>query len=276
MNQDRDVHSIADLMIEDDHEASRKLVQVMAGFLITIGLLFTGYLNFMLYSRAFDEGMKIFGLIPAFLIEGSLAVFLLGSFVWFSAGSQGKLAKIFGWLMFLIVAANTIVEFNARTNSAAMSDFLNLYSFWGVPLVVPITIAFWKAVIDADPGIQIMRTNRKIAQTLQIGKMNATISALGREQSRTALTTYGHNRADEFDQHLLGSGNTGTSAPAARPVRRIVAQPSRMDDIKTRLSAAIVGTPHASDPVVMADEHAIGGGDAEASAGAPPKGQAKG
>ena len=208
--------SIAELIEHDDQRGKRALVQFAAGALIAIGLIFTGYLNFMLYSRAFPDTLKVLGLIPALLIEGSLAVFLLGSFVWFAAGAQGALARIFGWAMFGIVALNCIVEFNALTNAdAGQNDFLKLYAFWGVPVVIPLVVGFWKAVIDADPAIQIMRQKRRIAQSLQMAKMDALMVALDREESRLALELYGQRAAEEINARLRG---VESSAPKISPL----------------------------------------------------------
>lgn len=212
--QDRDMgpQTVADLMDEDDNTAGKRLVQAAAAFIIGVGLLFTGYLNFQLYGRAFTDDLKVLGLIPALLIEGSLAAFLVGGFTWFAHGTQGKISKIFGWAMFIIVALNTIVEFNTLTGNATDSDFIRLYAFWGVPLVVVVTIAFWKATWDADPSIQIMRQRRKIAQTLQVAKLNSLMVALGKEQSRAALTEFGNRSAEVINAQLRGNGHHADEA----------------------------------------------------------------
>jgi len=225
MENDRQMgaSSVAELMDEEDHHSGRALVQVAAAALIGIGLLFTGYMNFQLYSRAFPDQLKILGLIPAVLIEGSLATFLVGGFVWFAHGTQGKLAKMFGWLMFCIVALNTIVEFNTLVGAQEVTsnDFLRLYAFWGVPLVLVVTIAFWKAVVDADPSIQIMRQRRKIAQTLQVAKMQAFVTALGSEDSRQALAVFGLRTSEDVNRRLRGELEGGEVIDVPPPqVRR--------------------------------------------------------
>jgi len=199
--------TVAEVMEEDEHKAKRTLVQFASGALVLLGLISTGYLSFMLYSRAFPDNLKILAFAPTTLIEGSLAVFMLGSFVWFAHGVQGSLSKIFGWLMFAIVALNCIVEFNVLVGgeSAAKDNvFLSIYSFWGVPLVIPLVIGFWKAVLDSDPSIQIMRQRRKIQQTLQVAKMHALMVALGKEESRIALSSYGDRNAEEINKRLRG------------------------------------------------------------------------
>lgn len=217
--------SVAEVMEEDENRAKRTLVQLAAGALVGVGLIFTGYLSFMLYSRAFPDTLKILGLIPALLIEGSLAVFMLGSFVWFAHGVQGTLAKICGWLMFAIVALNCVVEFNALVGTeGANNQFLQLYSFWGVPVVIPITIAFWKGVIDADPSIQIMRQKRKIQQSLQVAKMQALMVSLGQEDSRQALGMYGNRGAAEINRRLRGELPAGEVVEISRPLD---SQPAR-------------------------------------------------
>jgi hypothetical protein len=203
------VSTIGELIERDEHAGKRALMQIGVAILIAIGLLFTGYLNFLLYSRAFSESSRVFALIPSVLIEGSLAMFLMGSFVWFSHGLQGSLAKIFGWVMFVIVALNCVVEFNAQISTEeSLSDFLRLYSFWGVPIVIPLVIGFWKAVIDSDPAIQIARQRRKMNQVLQIAKIGSEIDALRSEDSRKALAAYGQRAAANVNRRLANPATT--------------------------------------------------------------------
>lgn len=198
------IPSLAELMAEDDHKGAQTVIKGVAGILITLGLAFTGFLNYELYSRPFPAAYKLLGFIPAALIEGSLATFMLGSFVWFAHGTQATFARIFGWLMFGIVALNTIVEFNAMAGSNLGNDLVNQYAFYGVPVVIPLVIAFWKAVIDADPDILIMRQRRKIRQALSVGKMAATVKALGSEVSRESLAIHGEHAADVINARLRG------------------------------------------------------------------------
>jgi hypothetical protein len=215
METEKGVMSIASLVAEDEHKGKRTLVQVAAGALIGLGLVFTFILNVMLYSRAFEGPMKIIGVIPAILIEGSLAVFMFGSFVWFSAGTQGMLAKIFGWLMFLIVALNVIVEFNALSNAAAAeSAAIKLYSFWGVPLVIPLVIAFWKAVVDTDPSINIMRTKRKFQQAKQAAEMQSIMLAASSDAATQALAMYGQRVGQQMIAQWSGLPMSDIETPA--------------------------------------------------------------
>jgi len=226
MSDSTRVSTIAELMAADDHQSARVIIQVVAGGLIAIGLLFTGFLNFMLYSRAFPRDWQILGVIPALLIEGSLATFLLGSFVWFAHGTQGRLARFFGWAMFAIIAGNTVVEFNALAGNGAGNEFIDLYSFGGVPLVIPLVVFFWKAVIDTDPAIGAMRQARRMHQALQSAKMDAVLHHLGTEQHREALTAYGHTAGMAIDASLLngapiaahtnGNGNAAPNASSQR------------------------------------------------------------
>lgn len=212
---EKGVMSIASLVAEDENKGKRTLVQVAAGALIGLGLVFTFILNVMLYARAFEGPMKIIGVIPAILIEGSLAVFMFGSFVWFSAGTQGMLAKIFGWLMFVIVAFNVIVEFNALSSSAAAeSEFIKMYSYWGVPLVIPVVIAFWKAVVDTDPAIGIMRTKRKFQQAKQSAEMQSIMLAASSPEATQALAVYGQRVGQQMIAQWSGLPMAEIEQPA--------------------------------------------------------------
>lgn len=217
------VSSITDVMNEDKHRANRLLVQVLAGALVAVGLLFTGFLNFMLYSRPFPESMKIVGVIPAALIEGSLAVFLLGSFVWFAHGVQAALAKVFGWLMFAIVGLNAVVEFNALMGTE-MTDFMKVYAFWGIPLVVVLTIAFWKAVIDADPAIQRMRRRRQIRMAIEEARDQAFVKALSGEDAHQAVIDNGEMQAGEVARWLRGGGRMPRALNGHKPDATVMAK----------------------------------------------------
>lgn len=197
------VPTVGELIAEDDMRGKRALVQVAAGALIAVGLVFTGYLNYALYSRAFPDELRILGVIPALLIEGSLAVFLLGNFVWFAAGTQGTLGRVFGWAMFAIVGANTLIEFNALTGQGS-NEFVRLYAYWGVPIVIPMVIAFWKAILDADPAIQVMRQRQRIAQSLHLAQLQAIMQALDTETSRKAVQAYGERYAAAIQRRLRG------------------------------------------------------------------------
>lgn len=225
-----DVRTIDELIKEDEHASQQRLIKVLVGVLLALGLIFTGALNFMLYSRPFPGNLKVLALIPALLIEGSLALFLLGSFVWFAHGTQGTLAKVFGWLMFAIVGGNTVVEFNTLLNpdAAAADGFLKLYSFWGVPLVVVLVIGFWKAVVDADPTIMGMRRRREMRQAVESVKQDAFLAALGTEESRAAIRSYGVRAAGALNRALNPGGEVlqlpaegGTGGDLGRPQPRL-------------------------------------------------------
>jgi hypothetical protein len=252
------VGTVSEIMSAEDKSASRGLIKVGAGAVIAISLLFTGYFNVMLYGAAFPDSLKILAFIPVLILEGSLALFLMGNFVWFSSGTQGLLAKIFGWVMFGIVGLNVIIAFNEQSgNFGEANEFLKLYAFWGVPFVIVLVVGFWKAVLDADPTIKTMRLKRKMAQTLEVAKLNAVVNALGSNESREALIEFGDNESWQINQMLrgqLGLGAGHKRKPAAQTVidqpqedthPQPDAQTSGLDDIKRRLSEVLHVEPQA-------------------------------
>jgi hypothetical protein len=263
------VGTVSEIMSAEDKSASRGLIKMGAGMVIAISLLFTGYFNVMLYGAAFPDNLKILAFIPVIILEGSLALFLLGNFVWFSSGTQGLLAKIFGWVMFGIVGLNVIIAFNEQSgNFGEANDFLKLYAFWGVPFVIVLVIGFWKAVLDADPTIKTMRLKRKMAQTLEVAKLNAVVLALGSNESREALVEFGENESWQINQMLrgqlgLGAGHKKTTKQAvieqpAETTHKGEAQdaPSKMDNIRSRLSEVISPNPTAPMQTMASDSPA--------------------
>ena len=238
------VGTVSEMMAADDRSASRGLIKVGVAAIIAISLLFTGYFNIMLYGAAFPADLKILALIPVVILEGSLALFLMGNFVWFSAGTQGMLAKIFGWVMFGIVGLNVIIAFNEQSgNFGAANEFLKLYAFWGVPLVIVMVVGFWKAVLDADPAIKAMRLKRKMAQTLEMAKLNATILALGSNESREALVEFGENESWQVNQMLRGQLGLGAGhARKAAPAPQMIDQPSATTHHAPAAAPSLVGS----------------------------------
>ena len=108
-----------------------------------------------------------------------------------------------------------------------------------------VTIAFWKAVIDADPSIQIMRQKRKIAQTLQVAKMQAFVTALGSEDSRNALAMFGLRTSEDVNRRLRGEGEGDVielEPVKARP------DPVRRNGHKPAEAATVVMGAQAPDP----------------------------
>lgn len=180
-----------DLFEESAHQS---ILPYIAAMLIVLGLIFTGVLNVMLYSRAFTDNLKLLAIVPAVLIEGSLAMFIVGGFSWFAKGPQATLAKIFGWAMFGIVAANTLVEFNALVGGKN-EQWVSVYAFWGVPVMIPLVVAFWKLVIELDPSIIIMREKNHLRRQMEMAKFKATAQALRTGDFSSAVAYYGQSAA---------------------------------------------------------------------------------
>jgi hypothetical protein len=243
--------SVKGIMDADDVESKRNLIRFIVGALIVIGCLFTGALSFLLYSRAFTGWAKVFALIPTLLIEGSLLTFLVGNYVWFAHGTQATLARVFGWAMFGIVALNCVLEFNTRTGQFDESNtLLKTYAFWGVPIVVPLVIGFWKAVLDADPTIQLMRMRVRIRQSVEVGKMQATLDQLDTAESREALVIAGAHEAELINRILRGAadGEAGASdAPDSVKVTRKPTIQLAADARSDGGDVAVLNRPRLSD-----------------------------
>lgn len=182
------------------------VVAVLVSFLL-IGVVYTGIHNFNLFSKTLAADQSMFAIIPVILLEGGILLFLAGSFVWFSGGSQKLVATISGWALFGIVAANTLVDSLMHTEGEAMPSWLTMYAtfiLYAMPVVV---MAILKLILDLDPAKKKLDMEKAIEHAMGEAKFAAMQKALGSEHNRAALLDYGEAQA------LAMAANIRASSP---------------------------------------------------------------
>jgi|SRR5262245_41802406 len=99
-----------------------KIAWFIVGLILLAGLLFTGYHNIKLYARGLPEGAaQLLAFAPALMLDGSIAVLLILLLTWFKDGVQWLTAAFFNLVLFVIVGANTILDYNL-SNGAPLSN----------------------------------------------------------------------------------------------------------------------------------------------------------
>ena len=119
--------TLGDIMQKSKQSGSKNIVVGLVVIFLLIGVVYTGIHNYNLFSKGLHANQSVFAIIPVILLEGSILLALAGSFVWFSGGSQKMFASGFGWILFAIVAANTIVD-SMLNSTETMPGWLTVYS----------------------------------------------------------------------------------------------------------------------------------------------------
>jgi hypothetical protein len=204
----------------------KAIMIVAAAVLIAAGLLYTGIHNYNLFRRALPDDQQVFALVPVLLLEGSIVLFLVSSFVWFSIGAQKALAGAFGWALFAIVGLNTLVD-SLTQSASTIPAWLGVYATLMLPVTPVMVVAMWKLILDTDPAKRRLDMQKTIAGAIEEAKYQAAQRALMSEANRAALIDYGAAYSAAI------AASVRDSAPAQIPVRvrRVDESPIGGDDL---------------------------------------------
>jgi hypothetical protein len=185
---------MGDFMQKSKMSGAKGIVAALVVIFLLIGVIYTGIHNFNLFAHGLPAEQKVFALIPVILLEGSILLALAGSFVWFSGGAQKIFATAFGWVLFLVVAANTIVDSLLNSNGSTgqpLPDWLTVYSTFFMFATPVAVMAAWKLILDLDPAKKKLDMQKAIEHALDEAKFAAAQRALLSETNRAALLDYG-------------------------------------------------------------------------------------
>ena len=136
---------------QDQQRAARAITATLAAALIIAGAIYTGVHNFNLFARYLPQDQQVFALIPVLLLEGSLLLLLIAQFTWLTSPTQRIIATASSWVIFVTLAANTLIDSTIQANSQP-PDWLQLYATFALPVTPVLVTAIWKMIIDADPA----------------------------------------------------------------------------------------------------------------------------
>jgi hypothetical protein len=211
--------SIGEILNEGRTTAVRNVVIGIGAFFLLAALVYTGIHNYNLFARYLPADQKLFALIPVILIEGSVIAFIVGSFVWFGFGTQKLLAQIFGWVLFAVAGANTLIDsiYQAAENAP---EWLGIYAFWVLPVTPVVVAAMWKLIFDTDPRKRAMDAKMAMRGAIEESMYKARMRALGQGGAHSgALDEYGAAVDRALADLIRGSSPqlpAGTPAPTAQ------------------------------------------------------------
>ena len=209
---------------QDQQRAARAITATLAAALIIAGAIYTGVHNFNLFARYLPDNQQIFALIPVIALEGSLLLLLVAQFTWLVAPAQRIIATASSWVIFVTLAANTLIDSTIQANSAP-PDWLQLYATFALPVTPVLVTAIWKLIIDSDPARARARARATLEAAIEQAQHEATLAALDEEQITRAIADYRATTAALAAQRIRGSGS-GSGSPKITPPPKSAPRPS--------------------------------------------------
>jgi hypothetical protein len=235
-----------------------KIAWFVVALILLAGLLFTGFHNVKLYARGLPSGAaQVFALAPALMLDGSIAVLLILLLTWFKDGTQWLVAAVFNLLLFVIVGANTILDYNLA-NGAPLNGGMLIYLRGGIVGSFLLAFAMWEVLIHLDP----VNKRRKAKGALELQAENALhgfeVALLQFELEKKSddleyerkLHQLMHSRrirAAESDT-VEAALDTYESREAAEKARRIRGEHGGTDGQQNQLPASTAPRPGAPSP----------------------------
>jgi len=207
---------------QDQQRAARAITATLAAALIIAGAIYTGVHNFNLFARYLPDNQQIFALIPVIALEGSLLLLLVAQFTWLVAPAQRIIATASSWVIFVTLAANTLIDSTIQANSAP-PDWLQLYATFALPVTPVLVTAIWKLIIDSDPARARARARATLEAAIEQAQHEATLAALDEEQITRAIADYRATTAALAAQRIRGSGS---GSPKITPPPKSAPRPS--------------------------------------------------
>ena len=200
---------------QENTRAARAITATLAAALIIAGAIYTGVHNFNLFARYLPDNQQVFALIPVIALEGSLLLLLIAQFTWLTSPTQRIIATASSWVIFVTLAANTLIDSTIQSNSQP-PDWLQLYATFALPVTPVLVTAIWKMIIDADPARARARARATLEAAIEQAQHEATLAALDRAEITAAIQSHTDAVAQAAAQRIRESA-PGSGSPKITP-----------------------------------------------------------
>jgi hypothetical protein len=207
---------------QENTRAARAITATLAAALIIAGAIYTGVHNFNLFARYLPDNQQVFALIPVIALEGSLLLLLIAQFTWLTSPTQRIIATASSWVIFVTLAANTLIDSTIQSNNQP-PDWLQLYATFALPITPVLVTAIWKMIIDADPAQARARARATLDAAIEQARHEATLAALDRAEITAAIQAHTDAVAQAAAQRIRGSGS---GSPKITPPPKSAPRPS--------------------------------------------------
>lgn len=130
----------------------------MAWAMMIVGVIVTGTMTYSLThngmksSALWSAWVDFAAFLPVTLLEGSALALVYGRHHWFRSSAQRKIANTASWLIWVVLAATSVVHFAfGSTESGTMQTLMSVYASYALPLAIVAIPMLWKKLYDAAP-----------------------------------------------------------------------------------------------------------------------------
>lgn len=163
-----------------------------AWLMMIVGVIVTGTMTYSLTHEGMAGNalwrawVDFAAFLPVALLEGSALALVYGRHFWFRSSEQRSLANLASWVIWLILAATSIVHFALKGEGAGtMSTLMSFYASYILPLAIVAIPMLWKRLYDAAPE-SAMRTSVMEAEA----DLRSELVQVAREQNQLMIQAY--------------------------------------------------------------------------------------
>lgn len=192
---------LSDIVADERRAGTRRVLVVLAVMLLVAGCAYTGAHNYALFARVLEPDWL--ALVPVLLLEGSLLLLMAGQAVWFSGSVQRLVATVASWMLFVILALNTVLD-SRLALSADVDGLMRVYAesaLYAAPILV---VALWKLILDADPSHRALVAEALARAAVEEARRQAMIAALDTDEVSAAVRARQAAASREIAARVVG------------------------------------------------------------------------
>lgn len=164
----------------------------MAWAMMIVGVIVTGTMTYSLThkgmqsSSLWKEWVDFAAFLPVALLEGSALALVYGRHHWFRSSEQRGIANVASWLIWIVLAATSVVHFafgNARNET--MDALMGVYASYILPLTIVAVPMFWKRLYDSAP-----ESAMRVAVLEAEAELRSQLVEVQKEQNGLMISAY--------------------------------------------------------------------------------------
>jgi hypothetical protein len=164
----------------------------VAWAMMIIGVIVTGTMTYsltrqgMASSSLWKAWVDFAAFLPVALLEGSAVALVYGRHHWFRSTEQRRIANFAGWVIWLLLAATSITHFAFGHGAGeTMTELMNAYASYVLPLAIVACPMLWKKLYDAAP-----ESAMRVAVLEAEADLRSQLVSVQREQNGLMIEAY--------------------------------------------------------------------------------------
>lgn len=164
----------------------------MAWLMMIVGVIVTGTMTYSLTHEGmksnalWKEWVNFAAFLPVTLLEGSALALVYGRHYWFRSDEQRAIANAASWVIWVLLAATSIVHFAlGNTQDGTMKWLMSVYASYILPLAIVGVPMLWKKLYDAAP-----ESAMRVAVLEAEASLRSQLVDVQREQNALMIEAY--------------------------------------------------------------------------------------